>query len=490
MRLRLNWGIKSQIFILAAVLLWWVWADAAETNSRPTELPQVELQPRYETVWAGRSVTFTLRTNGSPPTRIQWFFKGAPLPGATNSTLTLVDAEPGNSGEYHVVASNNAGAITSAVASLTVKSLLNTNLHLDFGLQSVGALQAKLFNIPIWQYLATLIYVVLAFATAKIIDWVVRTRLRGWTASTQTKLDDILLRLLEGPIKVVVFVVLLHIGFRIFAWPDFIEDYVSRGLQIIVAVSITYLALKIVDLLLNYWRQRASSAEDRALADHLLPFISNAAKIFIVIVAALLTLETLGVKITGLIASLSVGGLAIGLAAQDTLANLFGAVSVFVDKPFRVGDYIRLDQVEGRVEVIGMRSTRVRTPDGHLVAIPNKTVGNAVITNIAKRPTIRTVMNIGLTYDTSAERMKRALAILQDIYGADPMTKEVAITFNRFGDFALNIEVIHFWNSNDIVQYRKGIQALNLKVKERFDTEGISFAFPTQTIHVKHVDAA
>jgi MscS family membrane protein len=191
-----------------------------------------------------------------------------------------------------------------------------------------------------------------------------------------------------------------------------------------------------------------------------------------------------------LLASLSVGGLAVGLAAQDTLANLFGAVAVFVDKPFRVGDVVKIEATEGVVEVIGMRSTRVRTADGHLVAIPNKTVGNATIVNIAKRAGIRTVMNIGLTYDTTAERVKRAVDILEEIYKAHAMTKDVIITFNKFADSALNIEVVHVWNSTDYKAYLKGLQELNLNVKQRFDAEGLEFAFPTRTIYVKQVDAA
>lgn len=362
--------------------------------------------------------------------------------------------------------------------------------HFSFGLSDVKALQTLVLDVPLWQYLASLLYVALAFVVARLIDWLVRAKLRKLVTRTSTQLDDILLSLLGGPIKVIAFVILLHIGLRLFPWPDAAEHYLSLGLQIIVALSLTYLAVKIVDALLDYWRQRSGTADDRALSEQLIPFIRHTAKAFIVIVAALLTCETLGVKVTGLIASLSVGGLAVGLAAQDTLANLFGAVAVFVDKPFRVGDRIKLDAVEGDVERIGMRSTRVRTLDGHLVSIPNKTVGNAVITNIDRRPGIRTVLNIGLTYDTPTERLRHALELLEEIYKSEPMTKDVVITFNKFTDSALNIEVAHWWNGTDQKAYLKGLQELNLRVKETFDREGLQLAFPTQTVHVKSVAPA
>jgi MscS family membrane protein len=156
-----------------------------------------------------------------------------------------------------------------------------------------------------------------------------------------------------------------------------------------------------------------------------------------------------------------------------------------MDKPFRIGDRIQLDQVDGTVEGIGLRSTRVRNLNGHLVTIPNKTVGNATITNVTLRPNIKTELNIGITYDTPAEKVKRAVEILEDVYRSHPMTGDLLISFNKFADSALNIMVVHFWNSTNFKEYLAGMQKLNLVIKERFDAEGISFAFPTQTLYVK-----
>ena len=145
------------------------------------------------------------------------------------------------------------------------------------------------------------------------------------------------------------------------------------------------------------WRENIVSAQDRAFAEQLFPLLSKVAKVGLVIAAAVLTADNLDIKITSLLAGLSVGGLALGLAAQDTVANLFGAVAIFLDKPFYLGDYIKVEGVEGAVESIGLRSTRIRNADGYHVTIPNKTMGNAIITNITRRPTIRTEMNLALT---------------------------------------------------------------------------------------------
>jgi len=385
------------------------------------------------------------------------------------------------------VKSTNAPAATSTNSTRLLSALSELDQdYLTFGLDKWEFLREHtLFGEPYWKYLASLIYIFLAFYLSKFFDYLTRVWLRKLTSKTETKFDDFLLDLLNGPIKVVVFVVLLFIGLDVFRWPASVQLFLSKGLIVIVAVSLTYLSIKLVDAALGYWRQRAKAAEDDQFNKELLPIIRNSLRVFVIIVAFLVTSQNLGLNITGLVASLSIGGLALGLAAQDTLANLFGAVSVLVDKPFRIGDRIQLDNVDGVVEQIGFRSTRVRNQDGYLVTIPNKAVGNATITNIALRANIRTLMNIGITYDTPTEKLKRALLILEEIYRSHPMILDVWISFNKFGDSALNIQVIHWWKSTDQKVYLAGMQQLNLRIKERFDQEGIDFAFPTQTLHVK-----
>jgi MscS family membrane protein len=360
---------------------------------------------------------------------------------------------------------------------------------LSFGLDHVPGLDHTLWDIPLWQYLAMLIYIILAFVVSKLADYIVGGRLKKWAAKTKTKWDDLIVGVLHGPIKVIAFVILLHVGFNVFPWPHWLAGYLSKGLVIVVACSLTYVALKLLDFFLGHWRQKTMArGGDRLLDEQLLPVIRLSLRIFVVIVAILLTSHNLGLNVTSLIASLSIGGLALGLAAQDTLANLFGAVSIFADRPFKVGDNIKLDSVNGTVEGIGIRSTRVRNGDGHLVTIPNKTMGNATITNITRRPNIKTEINIGLTYDTSMAKLKEALAILEEVYRSDPRTADLVVGFNKFADSSLNILVVHFWNGTDYKEYIAGQQALNLKVKERFEQAGIEFAFPSQMHYVKQVE--
>jgi MscS family membrane protein len=271
----------------------------------------------------------------------------------------------------------------------------------------------------------------------------------------------------------------------VFDWPEWTARFISGGLKIIVAASFTYVALKLVDLFMGLWEQRVASADDTMLDAQLFPVLRKSLKAFVVVVAVLVTSQNLGMNITGLLASLSIGGLAVGLAAQDTLSNLFGAVAILADKPFKVGDRIQLDQVDGVVESIGLRSTRVRNLDGHLVTVPNKTMGNATIVNVTRRPTIKTVMNLGLTYDTPVDKVQRALAIIEQVFRSHPNTADLIISFDKFADSSLNIQVIHWWSSTDVREHLAGIQTLNLELKQRFDAEAISFAFPSRTVYLR-----
>jgi MscS family membrane protein len=356
---------------------------------------------------------------------------------------------------------------------------------LTFGLDRIPFLRHQVLGNPLWQYLASLIFLLLAFYVSRLLDQLIQVRLRKWAQRTSTKLDDLLIELLRGPVKIITFVILLHIGLRVFAWPVWAQHLISNGLKITVACSLTYVALKFIDLLMGLWQKRAEATHAGMLDMHLLPIIRKTLKIFVLVVATLVTSQNLGMNVTGLLASLSIGGLAVGLAAQDTLSNLFGAVAIFADKPFRVGDRIQIDSIDGQVETIGLRSTRVRNQDGYLVTIPNKNMAAANIINISRRPNIKTVMNIGVTYDCPAAKVEQAMRIIEEIYRPHPKTADLIVSFNKFDSSALNIMVVHWWDSQDFKEYLAGFQKLNLELKRRFDEEAISFAFPSQTVYLR-----
>jgi MscS family membrane protein len=245
------------------------------------------------------------------------------------------------------------------------------------------------------------------------------------------------------------------------------------------------MVMKSVDLAARYWQQRPAAKTDKSFNELLIPLVSKSLKAFILIMAVLVTLDNMQFNIKTLLAGVSVSGLALGLAAQDTVANLFGAAAVFIDKPFKIGDRVQLNGVDGTVEEIGLRSTRIRHLDGYLITVPNKTMGNSTITNVTRRPNIKTVLNLGITYDTPAQKINDAVKIVREVYQSHPMTQNLHVGFNNFSENSLNILVVHFWKDFDFDAYLAGMQKLHIQVKDRFDQAGIAFAFPSRTVYLR-----
>jgi len=430
MQRKFEWVFRSFLILLCATILWSVWRAAAQDMNKA----------------AG--------TAGTQPA------------GAT-------------------AVSTNPAAGAASVPATPSRQPMETPKWIETLADGFPFLKWELWGNEVWKYFFSLIYIFLAFYASKFLDYLTRVWLKKWAEKTETKFDDLLLGLLNGPVKVVAFVIFLRIGLDVFQWPDLVQKVLTKSFTVIVALSLTYMVLKFIDLVMGYWHQRTRGDADRAFNEQLFPIIRKSLKVFVVVVAALVTLDNLGVNITAAIASLSIGGLAVGLAAQDTLANLFGAIAVFLDKPFKIGDRIQIDNIDGAVESIGLRSTRIRNLDGQLVTIPNKTVGNATIINIAARPNIKTVMNIGITYDTPVEKVKLALKLIEEVFRGHPKTADVVMSFDKFESSSLNILVVHWWNGTDMKDCLAGLQEMNLSLKERFDAEKIEFAFPTQTVYVK-----
>lgn len=356
--------------------------------------------------------------------------------------------------------------------------------QLTFGLNHVPALQTEVLGRPLWQFLAFGLYLVLAFYVAKFVDWLIHARLRTWAAGTRRRWDDILVGLLDGPVKMIAFVLLVHVGLQLFDWPEWAEKWIRNLTILALGLSVIFVILKAVDAAGLLWQAALPEGGDRRFNEQFIQLVAKTFKGVIVVVAGFTVLGNLGFDIRTALASVSVVGLALGLAAQDTVANLFGAVSVFVDKPFKIGDRVRIGEVDGTVEEMGLRSTRVRSLDGFLITVPNKNVGAATVINITRRPTIRASFSLGLVYGTTAGQMRGAAALLEDILRAHPATKDFIVHFGKFADFSLNLDVLWWCNTTDWREYTRHLQELNLTIKERFDAAGYDFAFPTQTVHL------
>ena len=380
-------------------------------------------------------------------------------------------------------------AVAGSVAAQEVAPVVEVKSQLTFGLHAVKALQVEVGGYPLWQYVASLIWVVLAFLVAALVDLVMTRELRRLTAKTKSDLDDKLVEILHRPVKLAIFMIMLNAGIHMFTWPDWTERVLSTVFTLVMAGAVVYLAIRLVDLLLLLV-ERKLFAGDTQMARLMMPVISKSLKVFVLIIGALTVAQYMGVPITSVIAGLGIGGIAVALAAQNTLANLFGTITLLADRPFRVGDRVQIDNYDGLVETIGLRSTRIRTLDGYLVTLPNKIVADSSISNISMRPTIRQIFTINLTYDTTPEKMREALKTLREIICQHPMTHDCIVNWKDFGPHSLDIFVVYWAKTTDFQQFLNALEDLNLQIKQRFDASGFNFAFPTQTIQLEQVKGA
>jgi MscS family membrane protein len=258
------------------------------------------------------------------------------------------------------------------------------------------------------------------------------------------------------------------------------------------SIAIGYMIYNLVDTI-DFYLSRWSKKTDNKIDDMLVPLIRKTLRITIVIIVLVYIAENLSGKTIGtLIAGLGIGGLAVALAAQDTLKNFFASVVIMIDQPFQMGDRVLINDHDGPVEEVGFRSTKIRTLEGHLVTIPNSEVANQSVLNIGKRPYIRRLSNITITYDTPPEKVAAAVKILKEILAPhhDKMPPDFPprIYFNDFNDWSLNILMLYWFSPPDYWAYQEFNNQVNLEILKKFNAAGIDFAFPSQTLYMANDD--
>lgn len=266
-----------------------------------------------------------------------------------------------------------------------------------------------------------------------------------------------------------------------------VQVVAKKAANIAGAFAIIWFIYRLIDLIdvrLKKWAATTESTIDDILA----PLVGRTLRVFIIVIGGIILIQNLtGVKIGPLLASLGIGGLAVALAAREPIANFFGTLTILFDKPFQVGERIVVGDYDGVVESVGFRSSRIRTLTGHLVAIPNEKLVNSNVENIARRPHIRWLTNIGITYDTPPEKTEKAVQIIQGILENHEGKKEdfpPRVFFNGFNDWSLNILVMAWYHPPDYWACQAWLQRTCLEIMRQFKAEGIDFAFPSRTVYV------
>jgi len=267
--------------------------------------------------------------------------------------------------------------------------------------------------------------------------------------------------------------------------PVDLQKIAAAGLQLLVTVAIAWFLFNMVALLESYLQQWVEKTES-VLDDHLLPFVRKSLRAFIVFLAVIMTIQNLGYSISGLLASLGIGGLAVALAAKDTLSNIFGSLMLILDRPFHIGDWVKAGGMEGVVEEVGFRSTKIRTFAKTLITVPNSSLANMEIDNFSRMPKRRIKLSIGVTYETKPAQMRQAVEAIRSLLRQHPAIDQdfFLVNFTDFGASSLDIMVYCFTSTTVWGEYLDAREDLCLKIMTALEGLGLEIAFPSRTIYL------
>jgi MscS family membrane protein len=357
----------------------------------------------------------------------------------------------------------------------------------------------NLLYISIWgnsvkSYIIALAIILLFIGLGQIFSQIIVGIIKKFAAKTKTALDDIIIHVLEKPLVFALFIAgFYYAGFQIIMSVRNTEIYYNI-IEILIVINVIWALMKFLDAVIEHYLTPLINRSESQLDDQLLPFARTTVKVIIIIIGGIFLIKSFGYDVTSLIAGLGIGGLAFALAAQPLLSNLFGGIAIISDKPFKVGDRIRVDdKYEGYVTQVGMRSTTIKSPVDTFIHIPNSVIAATAVENKSrehKDHAIRYTFVIGITYDTSSEKIKEAIQIIKDVFEENPaVIKNDAngnyyVGFSEFTASSLNLSVGYSIPPNCGIS--KTRTDINLAIKEKFEKAGIEFAFPTQTVHVKN----
>jgi MscS family membrane protein len=343
----------------------------------------------------------------------------------------------------------------------------------------INAYNFTVASVPLGRIAAGILVVLLALIARKVVTGIFR---RG-RKSGRDSLPFELLHELAQPAGSLVLLLGITLGLALVRPPDAVQVWTDRILNFALTCFVVWALFKSVDAIAFSMKSLATSTESR-LDDQLLPVLQKLARIVVIALAIVFYLQVLGYPVTGIIAGLGIGGIAIALAAQDSLSGIFASVNIFLDRPFMVGDFVSVAGVSGTVEEIGLRSTRIRTPGKTLVTIPNKEIVNTDIDNLSLRPMRRVEMSIGLTYDTTARQMENLLQVLREYMPSNQDVDDglVLVSFTGFGDWSLDIDLKFFLKTIDYNEFLQMRERINLNLMRIVGKFGLSMAFPTGTV--------
>ena len=332
----------------------------------------------------------------------------------------------------------------------------------------------------------SLLIIIGAITAGKILFWFFSSVIKKLTDKTKSKVDDIIVDMLEEPMIFALTIAGLWFGLHRLTFPDNWQLWMAKVYHILITINITWFIARLFDAIIEEYIIPLTEKTESDLDDQVIPIVRKGLRTSVWILGIIVALNNAGYDVTALIAGLGIGGLALAMAAKDSVSNIFGGIMIFTDKPFKVGDRIKINGFDGIIEEVGIRTSRMRTLEGRLVTIPNSQFTGDMVENVSAEPSRKIVLNLGLTYDTSAEQIEKGIELLKEIASQNNKIEEnIVVGFNSFGDFSLGITFIYYIKKeSSIIETQT---AINLSILKKFEENGLEMAFPTQTIYNKKI---
>jgi small-conductance mechanosensitive channel len=344
-------------------------------------------------------------------------------------------------------------------------------------------LQQSVYSNPVWTWLVAVAVGLLVPVVLRILKRLIVSRLARFAQRTTTPLDDMVAEVL-GKTKVFFMIaVAVYIAARILVLPELLERLAGVAVALALLIQVGIWGTTAISFYMLRAVQRKMK-EDAGTATTLsaLAFLM---KLALWTVILLLGLENMGVDITALVAGVGIGGIAIALAVQNILGDLFASLSIVLDKPFVIGDFVVVGDMMGTVEHVGLKTTRVRSITGEQIVFANSDLLDSRIRNYKRMRERRILFSIGVTYQTPKEKLEAIPGIIRQVVEAQEITRFDRSHFKDYGPYSLNFETVYYMLEPDYASYMDTQQAINLELYQRFADEGIEFAYPTQTLLVE-----
>jgi MscS family membrane protein len=350
--------------------------------------------------------------------------------------------------------------------------------------------EIEILGINIGRFVLFFIIVLLFQILRRLFVKIIINTLHKLSKKTKNKLDDHLIDIVDKPLRTVVTLIGFTIGFNILNLPDNINHFVVLIMKTLFIFCFFWILYRAEEIINNFFINKF--ANNSEMLRGILPLLSKTTKVAIIIICITIVIQLWGYDIGAIITGLGIGGLAVALAAKDTLANFFGSLTIMVDRPFKIGDWIICAGIEGTVEDIGFRTTKIRTFSKALVSVPNYKITTDSTINWSMRDRRRIKYSIGATYSTSRKQMVEAVNSIRNMLIEHERihNEGLMVYFDDFGESSLNIFVYCFTKTAVWSEYLEIRQDVNLKIMEIFENLNIEFAFPSMSIYLENEDSS